>query len=157
MLQSSLNVLCFRKLGKNNTGTFWNSTSTHTSTIRLSTIRLCITLQNTEILESWLWSRPPAMAVVVVAEALDGIDDSRSTVSQLGVCAAATAGKGACCISGIVVVRRRGGLLHPGGHAGGETEECCTAAGGVVVLRWKGGAAPALHIYEEEIWDKGKT
>ena len=156
MLQSSLNVVCFRKLGKNNTGTFRNSTSTHTSTNRLGTIRLRITLQNTEILESWLWSRPPVMAVVVVAEAVDGIDDSRSTVSQLGVCTAGGGGEGACCISGVVVVRRRGGLLHPGGHAGGETEECCTAAGGVVVLRWKGGAA--LHIYEEEdFWDKGKT
>jgi hypothetical protein len=41
------------------------------------------------------------MAVVVMAEAVDGIDDSRSTVPQLGLSAAATsalpvAGEGVC-------------------------------------------------------------
>jgi hypothetical protein len=53
-----------------------------------------------------------AMAVVAVAEAVDGIDDNRSTVSQLGLSAAATAAlpvpaEGGCSTKTMQPCRRR--------------------------------------------------
>jgi hypothetical protein len=65
--------------------------------------------------------------MVVVAEAMDTIDDSSSTVSQIGLSIAATlampvAGKGACNRN----AGEAGGESEEGGaqgHAGGESEE----------------------------------
>jgi hypothetical protein len=56
-----------------------------------------------------------AMAVVAVAEAVDGIDDSRSIISQLSLGAAAIAA---------LPVTGEGGCSNKGyGHAAGEIED----------------------------------
>jgi predicted CoA-binding protein len=79
-----------------------------------------------------------AMALVAVAE--DGIDNTRSNVSQIGVSAAATA-----------ALYREAGycILESCGYAGGVSEERCTAAGGAVFLGWIGAARCTPLIYAE--------